>query len=208
MKELDRGRGAVTRNLRWRLAALLGTAVLGVAPCAYAGKWKPLANPIPAPDIVDSAGNVVGPGGAAAPLLLTDGSVLVFDVGLAGSNGRVLRLTPDQNGDYVNGAWTELAQMPYAPIYASQAVLPDGRVIVEGGEDTDLNQFTLTNQGAIYDPAANSWTSVPPPLKFRDVYPPRREFAPHPIGTPPMSFLPMADSWWRTRCPDRMLSST
>jgi hypothetical protein len=172
----------MNRDLRRWTIALLSTAAFVAAPVAYAGTWQPLANPIPAPDIVDSGGNVVGPGGAGAPLLLTDGSVLVFDVGLAGSNGRVLKLTPDQNGSYVNGTWTELAQMPYAPIAASEAVLADGRVIVEGGEYTDLNNFTLTNQGAIYDPVANSWTSVPPPLKFRDVFPPRRKFAPHPIG--------------------------
>ena len=67
-------------------------------------------------------------------------------------------------------------------IFSSQAVLADGRAIVEGGEYTDLYDFTLSNQGAIYDPVENSWISVPPPLKFRDVFPPRRKFAPHPIG--------------------------
>lgn len=171
-------------NSRRCLPVLLSTAALILAPVAHAGKWHSLAHLYPGPDIVDSSGNVVGPGGAGAPLLLTDGSVLVFDIGRypTGTNGRVLKLTPDRKGSYINGTWTEVAQMPYAPLAGSEAVLADGRAIVEGGEYTDLYDFTLTNQGAIYDPTANSWISVPPPVKFRDAYPPRRKFAPHPIG--------------------------
>jgi hypothetical protein len=62
-------------------------------------------------------------------------------------------------------------------------VLADGRVIIEGGEYTGVNEdFTLTNEGAIYDPVTDLWTPVPPPLFFDDLYPPRRVFAPHPIG--------------------------
>jgi hypothetical protein len=172
----------MNRNLRGCMIAFFSTSALVVASAVHASNWQSLTNSFPGPDIVDSNGNAVGPGGAGAPLLLTDGSVLVFDVGLSGSNGRVFKLTPDQNGNYADGTWTELAQMPYAPIAASQAVLADGRAIVEGGEYTDLYDFTLSNQGAIYDPTANSWTSVPSPLKFKDVFPPRRKFAPHPIG--------------------------
>ncbi|SRR5579862_327120 len=164
------------------VVALIAAATCISVPAAQAGNWQPIANPFPDTNIVDSGNNILGPGGAAAPLLMTDGSVLVFDVGYYGSNGRVFKLTPDLSGSYSNGTWTELAPMPYAPSDASQAVLADGRVIVEGGEYTGLNDFTLTNQGAIYDPVANAWTSVPPPLGFRDMYPPRRKFAPHPIG--------------------------
>jgi hypothetical protein len=42
-------------------------------------------------------------------------------------------------------------------------VLPDGRVIVEGGEDNLGNDEAETNQGAIYDPVRNAWTPVAPP---------------------------------------------
>ena len=46
----------------------------------------------------------------------------------------------------------------------ASAVLADGRLLLEGGEYTDCGAvFTLTNQGAIYDPAANTWTTVTPP---------------------------------------------
>jgi len=36
----------------------------------------------------------------------------------------------------VNGTWLQLASLPpgYSPLYFASAVLPDGRLIVEGGE--------------------------------------------------------------------------
>src|SRR4029077_14900128 len=40
--------------------------------------------------------------------------------------------------------------------------LSGGRVIVEGGEYNGDSE-TWTNQGAIYDPVANTWTAVAPP---------------------------------------------
>jgi hypothetical protein len=102
-----------------------------------------------------------------------------------------MKLTPDANGSYVNGSWSQLASMPYIPYAAAQAVLADGRVIIEGGEFTGVYEdFTLTNQGAIYDPVTNSWTSVAPPLFFVDLYPPRAVFAPHPIGDASCVVLP------------------
>jgi hypothetical protein len=77
------------------------------------------------------------------------------------------KLTPDANGSYVNGTWTQAASLPsnYAPLYHSSAVLPDGRLIIEGGE---YNFFVpdWTNLGAIYDPVADSWTAVDPPPFF------------------------------------------
>jgi hypothetical protein len=50
----------------------------------------------------------------------------------------------------------------YAPLYAASAVLPDGRLIVVGGEFNG-GAFVETNKGAIYDPVANTWTALTPP---------------------------------------------
>lgn len=101
--------------------------------------------------------------GAANPILLTDGTVLIQDTG----SQDWWRLTPDSSGSYVNGAWTQIASLPagYSPLYHSSAVLPDGRLIIEGGE---YNFFvpTWTDLGAIYDPLANTWTPVNPPPFF------------------------------------------
>jgi len=99
------------------------------------------------------------------PLLLMDGTVMMQD-----ANNRVnwWRLTPDINGSYVNGTWSQLASSPYGPGGFASAILPDRRVIVEGGENLDW-----TNQGAIFDPTANpplgQWTSVNPPTGWSHI---------------------------------------
>jgi hypothetical protein len=99
---------------------------------------------------------------AGFSLLLSDGSVMVQD--LTNGGGDWWKLTPDASGSYVNGAWTQLPSMPngYAPLYFASALLPDGRVIVIGGEYQAF-QFAWQTQGAVYDPAANAWTSISGP---------------------------------------------
>jgi hypothetical protein len=93
-------------------------------------------------------------------LLLTDGTVMMHQY-----NGIAWwRLTPDITGSYINGTWSALASMQkgYRPLYFASAVLPDGRVLVEGGEYNNLSEAE-TNQGSIYNPATNTWTKVSPP---------------------------------------------
>jgi hypothetical protein len=151
---------------------------MGAPMLAGAGTWQTLTNPPPLPDIIVNGVDEY-PGGAGFPLLLTDGGVMIQNIG----DGKIFKLTPDQNGSYVNGTWSELATMPFVSYAAAQAVLADGRVIYEGGEYSNWDfEFLLTNQGAIYDPFADKWTMVQPPPFFIDLYPPRRKFAPHPIG--------------------------
>ena len=110
--------------------------------------WQSLTNPPP-----------FNPG---AMIQLTDGSVLVQDQGPK-NNGtnQWWRLTPDASGSYVDGTWSQVASLPstYAPLYFASAVLPDGRVIIEGGE-YNHGKLVWTNKGAIYDPVANTWTMV------------------------------------------------
>ncbi len=113
-----------------------------------------------------------GGGQNCNPLLLTDGTVIVSDCGWVGN---WYKLTPDITGSYVNGTWTQIATMPvindvqYAPLANASAVLPDGRVIIMGGEYNWLgNKYSnhepvWTSLGAIYDPVANTWTPVSPP---------------------------------------------
>jgi hypothetical protein len=103
---------------------------------------------------------------ASTALLLTDGTVLVQQY----FGNQVWKLTPDSTGSYVNGTWTQLAHLPtgYAPLYYSSAVLPDGRVIFEGGEYNNGSQ-DWTTLGAIYDPKANTWTSVTHPTGWSTI---------------------------------------
>jgi len=106
-------------------------------------------------------------------LLLTDGTVIAHEENDQNNNVATLawyKLTPDINGSYMNGTWSQIASLPtgYGPLFFGSAVLPDGRVVVEGGE---YNQYGsgFTNLGAIYDPVANTWTSVSPPTGWSGI---------------------------------------
>jgi len=125
------------------------------------GSWTPLTNQ---PTFLIN--------GASNPILLNDGSVLIKDAGFPDW----WKLTPDQHGSYINGTWTEVASLPptYSPLYHSSAVLPDGRLIIEGGEYLlNSTQTALipsdSNQGAIYDPVADTWTPVTPPAGWDSI---------------------------------------
>jgi hypothetical protein len=103
-------------------------------------------------------------------VLMTDGTILVHYVteepgGSLEPSGIWERLTPDAYGNYADGTWTQLPAMPspYAPEFHATAVLPDGRLLVEGGEYNGTQGKVETALGAIYDPVANSWSSVAPP---------------------------------------------
>jgi hypothetical protein len=100
------------------------------------------------------------PDGVELALLLTDGRVL----GQGFNNSDWWTLTPDSTGSYVNGTWKEVASLPdgYSPYAMASAVLADGRVVIAGGEYNN-NVFAFTDQAAIYDPLANSWTKLAAP---------------------------------------------
>ena len=69
------------------------------------------------------------------------------------------KLTPDATGSYVNGTWSTIASMSTPRQYYATNVLPDGRVLVLGGVASD---GTFLNTGEIYNPLANTWTSIAP----------------------------------------------
>ncbi len=103
--------------------------------------------------------------GLCNPLLLTDGTVIVHNC----YTPDWYKLTPDINGNYGSGTWSQIASMPvvagtqYAPQYNASAVLPGGRVIVMGGEYNGGQGAVWTNLGALYEPVANTWVPVSPP---------------------------------------------
>lgn len=128
-----------------------GAATRSRVNARSASPWQPLANPPP-----------FNPG---AMLLLTNGTVIVQDQGPSNAGtGDWWRLVPDISGSYLNGTWSRIAPLPvgYAPLYFASAVLPDGRVIIEGGE-FNSGKETETNRGAIYDPLTNAWKAVAHP---------------------------------------------
>jgi hypothetical protein len=140
--------------------AYLGSAAANEAATGTASPWTPLRNPPPF-------------GTPGTMLLESDGTVLVHDEPdnnvTAGSNAW-WKLTPAANGSYVDGTWSQIASMPssYTPLYFASAILPDGRMIVEGGEYIGEND-AWSNQGAIYNPVTNTWKSVAPPPGWSNI---------------------------------------
>lgn len=101
------------------------------------------------------------------PLLMTDGTVIAH----VSCSGTWYKLTPDITGSYINGTWAKIASLPsgYTPRFFGSGVLPDGRVIIEGGEYNSKCRADWTNLGAIYDPVTNSWKSVTPPSGWTEI---------------------------------------
>jgi hypothetical protein len=123
-------------------------------PSGAASPWTPLKNPPPF-------------GTPGTMLLESDGTVLVHDEpdnNVTGGTTDWWKLTPAPNGSYIDGTWSQIASMPagYTPLYFASAILPDGRMIVEGGEYIGENAV-WSNEGAIYNPVTNTWASVAPP---------------------------------------------
>ena len=142
-----------------KLSRMLGFAtivLLAATSIASAQSWQPLAHQ---PSFT-----------AGQALLLTDGTVMVHHEDPNDGFSDWWKLTPDINGSYVNGTWTQLASLAsnYGPLFFASAVLPDGRVIVEGGEQ-NFAQYVWTNMGAIYDPIHNVWTSMNPPSGWSSI---------------------------------------
>ena len=107
------------------------------------------------------------PGHPDTCLLLTNGDVMCHEY----SSNHWHRLRPDNTGSYKAGQWDNppIPDMPngtdtsnvkgatcapcaYGPLYFASQVLPDGRVVVIGGE-YNTNGNTWTNIGFLYDPA-------------------------------------------------------
>ena len=106
-------------------------------------------------------------------LLESDGTVLVHDEpdnNTTGGTTAWYKLTPDSKGSYIDGTWSQIASMPagYTPLYFASAILPDGRMIVEGGEYIGENAV-WSNEGAIYNPVTNTWASVAPPPGWTNI---------------------------------------
>ena len=127
------------------------------------GTWTPLANPAPT--------------GIGTMLLLSNGTVMAQGAGVTNT---WYSLTPDSDGNYVDGTWSQLASMSTDRLYFATNVLTDGRVFLMGGEYSGPSgKDNDNNTGEIYDPVANTWTPI-------------TTFPQSAFGDAPSSFCPMA----------------
>ncbi len=98
--------------------------------------------------------------------LLTDGTILMNECASGYGTRRWWKLTPDAVGSYVSGLWARMGDSTYGRKYFASAVLADGRLLVCGGEYSDVsgsNSQDNTGKSELYDPVANSWTEISPP---------------------------------------------
>jgi len=81
-----------------------------------------------------------------------------------GSTAAWYKLTRTKRASTTTGTWTPIASMPtgYHPTSYAAQVLPNGNVLIEGGEYNG-GSAVWSSKGAIYDPVANTWKSVTPP---------------------------------------------
>ena len=180
-RSLSRSRHATNKAYRTG-GHHVGLEALEARIVLAAGTWTALAHAAPA--------------GIGTMELLSDGTM----IGTQGKNW--YKLTPDANGSYVNGTWSTMASMSLERLYDATNVLPDGRLLVLGGEYTGPNYTpTSTNTGEIYNPVTNSWSSIPsfPLSSFGDdpsmVLPDGRVLAGYISGPQTYIYDPATNSW-------------
>src|ERR1022692_344433 len=104
---------------------------------------------------------------ANAMWLMQDGSVLVC---LASDGATLKSLHPDSKGSYANGSWSEAGNFLLAKMNFASAVLPDGRLVACGGEQSGPGcPTTETNYCEIYDPLKKSSTEFPAPTGWGSI---------------------------------------
>jgi hypothetical protein len=105
-------------------------------------------------------------------LLLTDGSVLCHDEpnsGAVSGSNRWYKLIPDASGSYLNGTWQQVANGPTSPLYFACSVLRDGRVFIAGGEFNGTSAQVELLAAQVYDPVADTWTSLATPTGWTQI---------------------------------------
>jgi Kelch motif protein len=147
--------GTVLGSL-WRRAAGLGSSLrrLSVPLCGLlmlcgtsfaGGTWTLLTNQNPEFE-------------SGTMILLSDGNVIVQSLF---NNQTWSKLSPTSDGSYVNGTWSTIATMSPRLNFGS-TTLEDGRLLVLGGETSNSGFGGSTNQGQIYNPRTNKWTTMSP----------------------------------------------
>jgi FKBP-type peptidyl-prolyl cis-trans isomerase 2/regulation of enolase protein 1 (concanavalin A-like superfamily) len=120
------------------------------------------------------SGNGAPTAGVGTMEILTDGTVMVHGGGIEnGGPGGVTntwyRLTPSSTGSYLNGTWSQLADMTYERVDYATEVLPSGEVMIQGGEVSNDYRYMPpqggnpgddTPSGEIYNPLTNTWTNI------------------------------------------------
>ncbi len=98
--------------------------------------------------------------------LLPNGVVMVEGGGLNPSDSMLaermtnqwFQLTPDASGNYADGTFSAAGAMNFSRLYDGSEILPNGKLLVLGGEDSNAGAFT--NTGEILNPATDAWSPI------------------------------------------------
>ncbi len=97
-------------------------------------------------------------GGLGTMLLLPNGDLMVQE---NGTTNTWYQIAPDSLGSYLDGTLSTLAPMSLQRLYDGSAVLPNGDVMVYGGEYSGASgKDNDVSSGQIYDPATNTWKTI------------------------------------------------
>jgi len=138
------------------LALLAWSSIASAQEPFTAGTWTPTKH---------------APASAVAhAVLLNDGSVLVNSMFFQNHSDPWYRLVPDKTGSYINGTWSNAGTLPsgYNPLYFASSLLPNGQVVVMGGEYNN-GSAVWTTLGALYNPNSKTWTSLTAPSGWTTV---------------------------------------
>jgi predicted outer membrane repeat protein len=194
-----KGRGMLAQSSpaesRRRSGRARARANLSVEPLEdrtlLSGGWTPLDAQLPNGDssntmVLLSDGRVMVHGGGSSP------STTWYALNPAG----IFTHSDFADPTYIQGSWSQMQSMNVARRYFPSAVLPNGNVFVVGGEYSTPYDFTDTAE--IYNPQANSWTSVanagagtnPPLTTAGSLNPPPKAQAQPQFGDDPIEVLP------------------
>jgi hypothetical protein len=113
----------------------------------------------PATNSFSSAGSLQSARGRALASLLPSGKVLLVG-GTAAANGAGPALASTELYDAATNSWSNAGSLKSARTNATATMLPDGRVLVAGGETAQGGGGTALSSAEIYNPATNSWSDA------------------------------------------------
>src|SRR6266478_9633159 len=141
------------------LAGLIVGVVAWACPAAAVGTWSSVTRL-----------NMPPGGNPANVALLTDGRVLVSGTDSTQRWNQWWTLTPDFNGSYATGTWTQVGNSAFGRVFSPAFILRDGRYWICGGEFLcpANNLLCGIQDGAwssceVFDPTFgnNSWSLAP-----------------------------------------------